>query len=75
MITETVKAQINGTEQHLARLLFKDAVELGKLTHLLAVANNVYDETLRQLLVMCINEVRKINGAIDYEDAVRYHKE
>uniref|UniRef100_UPI003FD6D54A hypothetical protein n=1 Tax=Ruminococcus bicirculans (ex Wegman et al. 2014) TaxID=1160721 RepID=UPI003FD6D54A len=75
MITETVKAQINGTEQRLAHLLFKVAVELGKLTHLLAVANDVDDETLRQLLVMCINEVRKINGAINCEDAVRYQKE
>lgn len=70
MITETVKAQINGTEQRLARLLFKVA-----LTHLLAVAKDVDDETLRQLIVMCINEVRKINGAIDCEDAVRYQKE
>lgn len=75
MITETVKAQINGTEQRLALLLFKVAVELGKLTHLLAAANDVDDETLRQLLVMCINEVRKINGAIDCEDSVRYQKE
>ena len=75
MITETVKAQINGTEQRLARLLFKVAVELGKLTHLLAAANDVDDETLRQLHVMCINEVRKINGVIDFEDAVRYQKE
>lgn len=75
MITETVKAQINGTEQRLARLLFKVAVELGKLTHLLAAANDVDDETLRQLHVMCINEVRKINGVIDCEDAVRYQKE
>lgn len=75
MITETVKAQINGTEQRLTRLLFKVAVELGKLTHLLAVAKDVDDETLRQLLVMCINEVRKINGTIDCEDAVRYQKE
>ncbi|RGH65372.1 hypothetical protein [Ruminococcus sp. AM31-15AC] len=75
MITETVKAQINGTDQRLARLLFKVAVELGKLTHLLAEMNDVDDETLRQLLVMCINEVRKINGTIDCEDAVRYQKE
>ena len=71
MITETVKTQINGTEQRLTRLLFKVTVELGKLTHLLAVD----DETLRQLLVMCINEVRKINGAIDCEVAVRYQTE
>lgn len=75
MITETVKAQINGTEQRLAHLLFKVAVALGKLTHLLAVANDVDDETLRQLLVMCFNELRKINDAIDCEDAVRYQKE
>ncbi len=74
MITETVKAQINGTERRLARLLFKVAVELGKLTHLLAVVNDDDDETRRQLLVMCINEVRKINGTIDCEDAVRYQK-
>ena len=33
------------------------------------------DETLRQLHVMCVNEVRKINGVIDCEDAVRYQKE
>lgn len=75
IITETLKAQINGTEQRLARLLFKVAVELGKLAHLLAVANDVEDETLRQLLVMCIKEVRKINGAIDCEVAVRYQTE
>ena len=74
MITETVKAQIKGTEQRLARLLFKIAVEHGKLSHMLA-ANDVDDETLRQLHIMCVNEVRKINGIIDYEDAVEYQRE
>lgn len=75
MITETVKAQIKGTEQRLARLLFKVAVELGKLSHMRAAANDVDDETLRQLHIMCVNEVRKINGIIDYEDAVEYQRE
>ena len=75
MITETVKATIKGTEQRLARLLFKVAVELGKLSHMLAAANDVDDETLRQLHIMCVNEVRKINGIIDYEDAVEYQRE
>ena len=75
MITETVKAQIKGTEQRLARLLFKVAVELGKLSHMLAAANDVDDETLRQLHIMCVNEVRKINGIIDYEEAVEYQRE
>jgi len=75
MITETVKAQIKGTEQRLARLLFKVAVELGKLSHMTAAMNDVDDETLRNLHAMCVNEVRKINGIIDYEDAVEYQKD
>lgn len=75
MITETVKAQIKGTEQRLARLLFKVAVELGKLSHMTAAMNDVDDETLKNLHAMCVTEVRKINGIIDYEDAVKYQKE
>lgn len=75
MITETVKAQIKGTEQRLARLIFKVAVELGKLSHMTAAMNDVDDETLKSLHAMCVNEVRKINGIIDYEDAVEYQRE
>lgn len=74
MITETVKAQIKGTEQRLARLMFKVAVELGKLSHMTAAINDVDDETLKSLHAMCVNEVRKINGIIDYEDAVDYQQ-
>ena len=75
MITETVKAQIKGTEQRLARLIFKVAVELGKLSHMTAAMNDIDDETLKSLHAMCVTEVRKINGIIDYEDAVEYQKE
>lgn len=75
MITETVKSTIKGTEQRLARLLFKVAVELGKLSHMTAAINEVDDDTLKSLHVMCVNEVRKINGIIDYEDAAEYQRE
>lgn len=75
MITETVKAEMKGTEQRLARLLFKVAVELGKLSHMLAAASDVDEETLRSLHTMCVNEVRKINGIIDYADAVKFQQE
>ena len=74
MITETVAAAVKGTEQHITRILFKVAVELGKLSHMLAAAHDVDEETLRQLHAMCISEVRKINGIIDYEDAVKFQQ-
>ncbi|MBQ8435491.1 MAG: hypothetical protein IJX24_05725 [Oscillospiraceae bacterium] len=75
MITETVKSTIQGTEQRLSRLLFKVAVELGKLSHMTAAVNDVDDETLKSLHMMCVNEVRKINGIISYENAAEYQKE
>ena len=75
MITETVKAQIKGTEQRLARLIFKVAVELGKLSHMTAALNDVDDETLKSLHSMCVTAVRKINGIINYEDAVTYQQD
>jgi len=75
MITETVKAQIKGTEQRLARLIFKVAVELGKLSHITAAINDVDEDTLKSLHAMCVNEVRKINGTIDFEDAVEYQRD
>ena len=75
LITETVKATIAGTEQRLSRLLFKVAVELGKISNMLAAVNDIDDETLRQLQSMCVNEVRKINGIISYENAVEFQKE
>lgn len=75
MITETVKAQIKGTEQRLARLIFKVAVELGKLSHMTAAINDVDEDTLKSLHAMCVSEVRRINGTIDFEDAVEYQRD
>ncbi len=75
LITETVKSTIKGTEQRLSRLIFKVAVELGKLSHMTAAVNEVDDETLKNLHIMCVNEVRKINGIISYENATEYQKE
>ena len=46
LITSSVEAVINGTEQRINRNLFKIAVELGKISHTLAAANDVDEDTL-----------------------------
>ena len=50
------------------------AVELGKISNMLAAANEVDDETLRELHIMCIDEVRKINGIITYDSAAKFQR-
>lgn len=72
MITSTMEAVVNGCEQRMNRNMFKMAVELGKIAHTLAAANDVDEDTLRELHAMCVDEVRHINGAISYESAVRF---
>ena len=71
IITEGI---IKGTEQRLSRALFKLAVEVGALTHMLAAVNDIDDNTLKKLRVMCVDEVKRINGIINFEKAVRYQR-
>lgn len=65
---------VKGTEQRLTRVLFKVAVELGAVSHMLAAINDIDDETMVKLRAMCTDEVRRINGVINFERAVRYQR-
>lgn len=74
-ITSSVDAVVHGTEQRINRNLFKIAVELGKLSHMLAAANDVDEDTLQELHEMCLDEVRHINGVINFDRAVRFQND
>lgn len=65
---------IKGSEQRLSRALFKLAVEVGVQTHVLAAINDIDDTTLFKLRSMVTDEVRKINGVINFESALRYQR-
>lgn len=65
---------IKGTEQRLSRAIFKLAVEVGVQTHMLAAINDIDDTTLFKLRDMVTDEVRSINGIINFESAVRYQR-
>lgn len=71
VITEGI---VKGSEQKLSRALFKLAVEVGALTHMVAAINDIDDDTLKKLRIMCVDEVKRINGIINFEKAVRYQR-
>ena len=65
---------IKGSEQRLARAIFKLAVEVGVQSHVLAAISR-YDETaLFKLRSMVTEEVRRINGIINFENSVRFQR-
>lgn len=65
---------IKGSEQRLSRALFKLAVEVGVQTHVLAAINDIEDTTLFKLRDMVTDEVRRINGVINFENALRFQR-
>ena len=42
---------------------------------MIAAANEVDEDTLRELHAMCVNEVSHINGAIEFENAVKFQQQ
>ena len=74
-ITSSVDAVVHGSEQRINRNLFKIAVELGKVAHAVAAANEVDEDTMQELHAMCVDEVRHINGVINFESAVEFQNE
>ena len=42
---------------------------------MIAATNDIDDETVESLHRMCVDEVRRINGVINYESAVRFQKD
>lgn len=73
-LTAMAEGIVKGTEQRLSRALFKIAVELGAVTHMLAAVHEIDDDTMIKLRAMCIDEVKRINGVINFEKAVRYQR-
>ena len=58
----------------MSRAIFKLAVEGGASTHILAAINDIEESTLFKLRKMVTDEVRRINGIIKFESAVRYQR-
>ncbi len=73
-LSTSVRSNVQMTENRLARLLFKQAVELDMMMNVLAFAVEVTPEQLNDLRGRCMYEVKKTSGTITFEDAVRYQQ-
>lgn len=73
-LSSVMSGTVQDSENRLARMDFKIAVELSKLCHVIAYTHDVDEAALGKLHLKCLEEVRHINGAIDFEDAYKYQK-
>ncbi|NBK91697.1 hypothetical protein D5278_06845 [bacterium 1XD21-13] len=75
-LSSVLTSTVRDTENRLARMDFKIAVELSMLAHMIAYhSESQIDEiTFRKLHAKCVEEVKRLNGAIELDEAYRYQK-
>lgn len=73
-IVSTVQGALDSFENRMASLMFKYAVELAMMMHVTAASFRVDEDTLSRLRGKCVNDVKRLNGRITFDDAVKYQK-
>jgi len=73
-LVAALRGTVQGSEDRIARLLFKLAVELDMMMNVMAVAMEVDKDELERLRADCVRNVKRTSGAISFKDAVELQK-
>ena len=73
-LSSVIHATVKDSENRMARAMFKMAVETSKLSHAIAFSHVVDEDSMKKLQGLCIEEVKKINGAVTFEDSYKFQK-
>ncbi len=74
-LESVIAGKIGDTENRIARVLFKQSVELAMMMHIVAATNDVQPEDLNKLRKMCVDEVSRLGGKYKFDDVVRFQQE
>lgn len=72
IVLSTLRGLMNENENRHNGSLFRIAVELSMIKNILALREGISFVSLEKLRGDCVSEVKKINGTISYEDAIRW---
>ena len=73
ILVSTLRATIQGSENRISRLLFKQSVELCMMMNVLAAGLEIDESQLDDLRWRCVQNVKKTNGSITFQDTLREH--
>ncbi len=73
-LVAALRGTVQGSEDRIARLLFKLAVELDMMMNVMAVAMEVDKDELEQLRADCVRNVKRTSGAVSFKDAVELQR-
>ena len=72
-LVSALRATVQGSENRIARLMFKQTLELSMMMNVLAAGLEIDDSQLDELRWRCVQNVKKTNGSISFADTLRNH--
>lgn len=73
-LSSAMQGTIKLSEDRIAKLLFKNTVELSMLMNIISATTDIDNETLKKLRLKCMNEVKATNGKVTFEEINEYQK-
>ncbi len=74
VLAGVLDGKLGALGDRIGKLLFKLSVDDAVMCNLIAANMNVDLDTLKKLRVKCVLDVKRTNGEIDFEDALKYQK-
>ena len=71
VVLSTIQGTLDSFENRMATLIFKMAVELSVLNRVTAATVDVEELNLTRLRGRCVDDVKRINGCISFDQAVK----
>lgn len=71
-ITSALAGVVESSENRMARLLFKLAVEMSMMMNIIASNAEVDEALLQRLRGKCVSDVKKSIGSVTFEDVVKF---
>ena len=73
-ITAAVSGAVQSSENRMARLMFKLAVEMSMMMNVVAAGADVDDTSLSRLRGKCVDDVKKSIGAVNFDDVLKFQR-
>lgn len=69
-LVDALRSTVQGSENRIARLLFKLTVEISMMMNVLAMGLEIDTAQMDALRWRCVQEVKKTNGSITFKDTL-----
>lgn len=73
-LSSALNGIVKTSEDHIARIIFKNTVELAMVMNILAAVAEVDENKLRALRAKCIKDVKGTIGQINFDEIYKYQK-